>query len=202
MAHTKKKTSWDTFLNKHIGTPVISLTDLLSCVSEGQLATAIESKGIYTWDRFNRLVHVFVDSDDVKRALDLLAKRVEWRNSNSDDFDPAEPDQYNPYDMFGWPPNEFPNFEAVLDNSSKEKTLNLSNRTIPEERQKTTYLNIIGALINLMLEKTPGGQHYSKFKTQNDIITKLILLNKSKSGISKRTLEKLFSQGKNSLSVE
>jgi len=53
------------------------------------------------------------------------------------------------------------------------------------DRAEITYLNIIGAMLDLMLGRSPSGRRYSKFNTQE--------------GISERTLHEKFSRAKRAL---
>lgn len=66
-------------------------------------------------------------------------------------------------------------------------------------RSETTYLNIIGAMLHLMLGKSPGGQEHSIFTNQAAIIEALLGYNEAKQGISTRTLEEKFAAAKRQL---
>lgn len=71
----------------------------------------------------------------------------------------------------------------------------------PGERAESTYLKIIGAMLDLMLGKSPGGQPYCKLTSQADIITVMVACHDSKPGISQRTLEEKFAAAKRELTV-
>lgn len=71
----------------------------------------------------------------------------------------------------------------------------------PGERAETTYLNIIGAMLALMLGKSPNGQAYSVLDNQSAIIAALLGHHEGKPGISARTLEEKFAAAKRSLSA-
>src|SRR5699024_8739772 len=70
----------------------------------------------------------------------------------------------------------------------------------PTQREKTTYLNIIGGLLDLMLGKTPSGKKQSLFNNNAAIIDGLLARHNGRHGISKRTLEEKFATAKRSLS--
>lgn len=70
----------------------------------------------------------------------------------------------------------------------------------PDQRSETTYLNIIGGLMGLLLGETPSGNKHSVFESQAAIIQGLLSHYPNKSGISQRTLESKFSEAKKSLS--
>ena len=73
-----------------------------------------------------------------------------------------------------------------------------SGRTLPA-RAQTTYQNIIGGLLDLMLGKTPAGKPQSVFKDQAAIISALLAHHEGKPGISTRTLEEKFAASKRAL---
>jgi hypothetical protein len=66
-------------------------------------------------------------------------------------------------------------------------------------RAETTYLNIIGGLVNLMLGKNSLGKAQSVFRTQSAIIATLTAQYPDKHGLSERTLEDKFAAAKESL---
>ena len=71
----------------------------------------------------------------------------------------------------------------------------------PGERAETTYLNIIGAMLALMLGKSPAGKPQSVFDNQAAIIAALLGHHKGKPGISARMLEDKFAAAKRSLTA-
>lgn len=71
----------------------------------------------------------------------------------------------------------------------------------PGERAETTYLNIIGAMLALMLGKSPAGKPQSVFDNQAAIIAALLGHYEGKPGISARTLEDKFAAAKRSLTA-
>jgi hypothetical protein len=66
----------------------------------------------------------------------------------------------------------------------------------PNERSERSYLSLIGALINLLLGKSPSGKSYSSFISQASIISVLTARNEGKPGFNKRTLEERFAAAK------
>jgi hypothetical protein len=67
------------------------------------------------------------------------------------------------------------------------------------ERAETTYLNIIGGLLGLMLGSSPSGVKQSVYLNQAAIISALLGHYNDKPGISTRTLEEKFSSANKSL---
>ena len=67
------------------------------------------------------------------------------------------------------------------------------------DRAETTYLNIVGGLVALMLGKSPAGKAQSVFDNQAAIIAALLAHHDGKPGISARTLEEKFAAAKRSL---
>lgn len=68
-----------------------------------------------------------------------------------------------------------------------------------QPRAEATYLNIIGALLELVLGKTPAGKPQSLFETQAAIIDALLAHHADKPGISKTTLEAKFADARRRL---
>lgn len=67
-------------------------------------------------------------------------------------------------------------------------------------RAETTYLNIIGGLLTLLLGKSPGGVRYSSFNTQEAVISALIAHHSGRPGITERTLWAKFAEAKRQIS--
>lgn len=66
-------------------------------------------------------------------------------------------------------------------------------------RKETTYLNIIGGLLGLMLGTTPGGQKGSAYESQAAIISAMLAHHGGKPGIADSTLEQKFSEANRSI---
>jgi hypothetical protein len=71
----------------------------------------------------------------------------------------------------------------------------------PGERSETTYLNIIGGLLGLMLGKSPTGVKQSVYDNQAAIISAMLAYYEGKPGIASRTLEEKFAAAKRSLTA-
>jgi hypothetical protein len=63
-------------------------------------------------------------------------------------------------------------------------------------RSETTYLNIVGGLLTLLLGKSPGGKPYSSFETTESVISALLAHHEGRPGISERTLWAKFTAAK------
>ena len=120
--------------------PWNSLADLLSRkTSVAALATAIEEKEIYTWDRFGRMIKAPKgDANDVysqARALDLLAlvykNAVDAQNDLDSGVGPEAmhrldgfiEDFDGPLVRFGWPADKCPDFETYKPEHTAPKTV-------------------------------------------------------------------------------
>jgi hypothetical protein len=66
-------------------------------------------------------------------------------------------------------------------------------------RSETTYLNIIGAMVELMLSQSDAGRAHSIFTSQTAIIDALIAHNPGADGISRTTLEGKFAEARRRL---
>lgn len=69
-------------------------------------------------------------------------------------------------------------------------------------RSETTYLNIVGGLLNLMLGKAPSGRPYSSFQTVESVISALLAHYEGHPGISERTLWAKFAAAKRHLNAD
>jgi hypothetical protein len=66
-------------------------------------------------------------------------------------------------------------------------------------RSETTYLNIVGGLLTLLLGTSPSGKPYSSFKTTEAVISALLAHHEGRPGISERTLWAKFTAAKRHL---
>jgi hypothetical protein len=71
----------------------------------------------------------------------------------------------------------------------------------PGVRSETTYLNIIGGLLGLMLGNSPTGVKQSVYDNQAAIISAMLAYHEGKPGIASRTLEEKFAAAKRSLTA-
>lgn len=69
----------------------------------------------------------------------------------------------------------------------------------PGARAESTYLNIIGGLLGLMLGKSPAGIAQSVFQNQGAVISALLAHYGDKPGISDSTLENKFAEANRSI---
>lgn len=60
------------------------------------------------------------------------------------------------------------------------------------DRAETTYQNIIGAMLTLLLGQSPGGLPYSSFRTQESVVSALVAHYGGVMGITERTLNGKF----------
>lgn len=90
---------------------------------------------------------------------------------------------------------------AAMEKQIVELNAKLKAADVPGDRAETTYLNIIGAMLALMLGKSPNGQAYSVLDNQSAIIAALLGHHEGKPGISARTLEDKFAAAKRSLTA-
>lgn len=87
--------------------------------------------------------------------------------------------------------------EILAEKNALEQQIKIPQN--PGPRAETTYLNIIGALVELFMGKTPAGKSHSVFDTRNAVIDALVASFGNKPGISKRGLEEKFAAAKRSL---
>lgn len=68
-------------------------------------------------------------------------------------------------------------------------------------RSETTYLNIVGGLLTLLLGKSPSGNRYSSFETMDSVISALLAHHEGRPGISERTLWSKLAAAKRQVST-
>ncbi len=138
------------------GNPWLSLADLIRInTSVATLATAIETFGIQTYDRFGRRVPATDEGPEGKvsktRALNLLATYyADLRNPDREE--PFDNEGWFGYDSplleFGWPADEAPKFETYSGEVVPEAIARSQERMdVPvATRTRRTYLTIIASL--------------------------------------------------------
>jgi hypothetical protein len=143
--------------------PWKSLADLLiNKMDVVTLASAIEEKGIYTWDRFGRMRDATKgDANDLyskARALDLLAlvykSDIEAHNDiERHDLDEFIEDYDGPLVGFGWPLDECPDFEKYKPEHSMPATVKRAGQPHEDNllgtRERKSLYAIIRALITI-----------------------------------------------------
>lgn len=96
-----------------------------------------------------------------------------------------------------WPDRSELGFQRVdleeLENGGKESPSSLGARA------ETTYLNIIGTMLALLLGKTPNGKKSAPYGNETAVIAKLLEDFPKEQGLSKRTLEDKFARAKGGL---
>jgi len=124
------------------GNPFCSVRQLLAIgETVGELATAIEADGIYTWDRFGRYRKYGAGSVEGKRCLNLLANEYELKMSGVRVSEAGE-NVEDELEEFGWAASALPTAQASTVRSSGPISSAFG------ERQRTTLLLIISAIVN------------------------------------------------------
>lgn len=86
--------------------------------------------------------------------------------------------------------------QREIDALRKEIKRQAPSERILAPRSETTYLNIVGGLLTLLLGKSPSGTPYSSFETTESVISALIAHHEGRPGISERTLWAKFAAAK------
>lgn len=73
------------------------------------------------------------------------------------------------------------------------------NQCAISDRAETTYLNIIGGMLTLMLGTSPSGKAYSSFRTQEAVVSALVAHHQSVMGLTERTLNGKFASARRRL---
>ncbi len=139
------------------------------------------SKPAFLFDEIERSAHAAINADSF-RALqaDRDAARAEIEKAHR------------------WAKAIVAERDALLGERDSLRAM-VDKMAVPGERAEATYLNIIGALLELVLGKTPAGKPQSVFESQAAIIDALLAHHAGKAGISKTTLEARFADARRRL---
>lgn len=140
-----------------------------------------DQKPEFLFDEIERSTHKAINADSF-RALQVDRDAFKARYDKLNDTHQALLEERN--NIVG----ERNSLRAMVDKANS-----------PDVRSETTYLNIIGGLLGLLLGKSPNGKEYSSFKSQAAIISALLAHHPSTPGITARTLEDKFPAAKRSL---
>ncbi len=138
------------------GNPFISIGELLcKKISVATLATAIEKRGIYTWDRFGRFC--ICSKEDREPALNHLAGVHEWEMQRDGAPPGGHADQQHPVDAsaglltpfstYGWAKEVLPDFETIR--QAQADVPQMPGTYTKNNRAPTLF---VAALIGLLVE--------------------------------------------------
>ena len=185
-----------------INNPFVDLRLLLSekLTSVATIATAIETFGIYTWDKYGRYKKFDKSTPEAARALYLLGYIHEYENNHQ----PGDINEQHPLDQseggddeyykYGWAQEVLPDFLEIQSEQGDVP------RPVPGDRVKgeNANLRIIAALLKYIKGETKGVKKHPSYKdSEADLIT---ILGQEYSpcgaGFSKRNLEEKFAEAK------
>jgi hypothetical protein len=144
--------------------PWKSLADLLSNKTDvAALATAIEEKGIRTWDRFGRMKEATKgDANDLysqARALDLLASVHELTIDEQGSYKKQGElmhlldDGESPLVRFGWPSDECPDFNKYKPEHTMPKTISQAGQPNEDGLLGTKERKKLYAIIRALMKE-------------------------------------------------
>ncbi|AZU14266.1 protein kinase [Xanthomonas phaseoli pv. phaseoli] len=90
-------------------------------------------------------------------------------------------------------------YDEVLSHSARKCICNQCSIT---DRAESTYQNIIGGMLDVMLSRSPAGKPYSSFRTQEAIVSALVAHHGGLMGITERTLNGKFAQARRKIRSE
>ncbi len=149
-------------MNTNNQTKLITLGKLISeDISIPTLATAIEKEGIYTWDRFGRLVKAC--DTNYAFVLNLLAEQYKWvldpyvgrltdprsplEKCEDGPHTAEEAEEWdNPFDQFGWSADVLPDFINIHQSQieAEPNPINKVKRKAPD--------SFVAAFVRLLVE--------------------------------------------------
>ena len=90
---------------------------------------------------------------------------------------------------------------ARLTQQANERMQQLDPEEALSDRGRSALLNIIGGLLTALRGQSPGGQRYSQFDSDADIIETVMTYHGGRVGISERTMQKHFAAARRSLNA-
>lgn len=139
--------------------PFLRLGDYLFILNEapGTMATAVETHGVYTWDRYGRLRKFPPDSPEAQAALDHLAAVYASNCGHPDDHIDHEQFYEAGGDAYGWPAMDDPDLKAI------KVGLNLSPPQVPPDKpgpkSENAYLGMVLGLLRFIKGELGNSPH-------------------------------------------
>gem|GEM_PF-2160751 len=137
----------------------VSLLDILFSVFDvvAPLATAIETHGIYAWDRFGRMKKCIPDSPEAQTALNLVESIYVSR-----DGPPENEISYLDFldsgaGRYGWPGDEVPDFDSIRSGLYVRSTPSTLNR--PSVKGENANAGMVLALLKFIKGELDNDSH-------------------------------------------
>jgi len=173
---------------------LIPLVRILFECSPPVVATAIETHGLWGWDRYGRWGEFKPNSATCANALDAVSE-VNYRIVKSRSQDPPTGWQsvltanaFTPLHHLGWLKGQQPNFKKFENELAKTPAFKpLENHNLRPD----TELAVIGAIVDLVTCKTPRIEGFESI-TQAKLIKNAVRRYGDLPGVSKANLEKVF----------
>jgi hypothetical protein len=173
---------------------LIPLIRILFEYSPPVVATAIETHGLWGWDRYGRWGEFKPNSATCANALDAVSE-VNYSIVKSRRQDPPTGwhsvltgNVFTPLHHLGWLKGQQPNFKKFENELAKTPAFKpLENHNLRPD----TELAVIGAIVDLVTCKTPRIEGHEPI-TQAKLIKNAVRLYGDLPGISKANLEKVF----------
>ncbi len=115
-------------------------------VTVDRLASAIELEGFYTWDRFNRFIHIPSNDNDEdndysdirKTVLDALAEGIIADENDNDDFH-ITTEHLTILEQCGWYESKLPEFEKTQEDWNQKYA---GIKVVPERKEPANQSKI------------------------------------------------------------
>jgi hypothetical protein len=157
--------------------------------SIGDLATAIESSGIWTWDRYGRFKRFDRDAPQVKQALDRLALAYERNHDPTYDEHPGDNDpEHDPLFLCGWPADELPKLEQA-----QLVVRNAPRRPQAVAREENATLRLVEAMRRLCLGLL-NDRHHPDCPDENALVNAIVDFSHDREGLGIATVTEKFTK--------
>jgi hypothetical protein len=175
--------------------PFLRLGDYLFVLNEapGTIASAIESHGVYTWDRYGRLRKFAPDTPEAKHALDYVAGFYASNCGHPDNYIDHEQFFEAGGDAFGWPVQDHPDLSAIkvgLNLSPKQSTVDR-----PGLKSENANLGMVLGLLRFIKGEL-GNTAHQDYKSEAQLAEFIELAMVGYPGVSKSNFKSKFADAK------
>jgi hypothetical protein len=175
--------------------PFLRLGQYLFLLNEapGTMASAIESHGVYTWDRYGRLRKFAPDTPEAKQALEYVAGVYASNSGHPDLYIDYERFYESGGDAFGWPAQDDPDLKAIkvgLNLSPKQSIINK-----PGPKSENAYLGMVLGLLRF-IKGDLGNAAHPDYKSETQLAEFIELAMLGYPGVSKGNFKSKFADAK------
>lgn len=147
---------------------ISELTGFKSPVWIGDIATIIETKGIYSWDRYGRFKHYSPESETATKALDLLARLYQSQNDpESGEWQDSSEIEYE-LSCYCWPDYDKPDFKS-LQATHAPQPIKSAHPSSGQTKSENAYHGIILGLLKYIRGEFDGISRHPDYRSDTQL---------------------------------